>query len=384
MIYLKKAFFNKIFLIKFLFCSFWVQLAGPQTTELDFLVDAMTEYYNQKENQELHKIREPYLGQIVAANHLVDSKWYRAEIVAIQPNEITSNELVLDVYFLDYGDQQFVGRKDILELRADFLSLRFQAIECFLAHIQPPQTGSKFEEWDKKSIEKFEDMVQVANWKKLISKVVTYKERKSFALQRRNQRESSPVPGVELYEENSEKSIALELVKGGFAELSDRFGDIAKSSVLIVKEDETKEVPEVKDVINEEISNLKEDGEPQVPEDPVNYETPQKAPSPPPKEEEPPTQPPTLESPQSDLIEVPKEPFIDTTPLPVEQISNGPNNNNFEPSELSNGNSKIVPSSSDAFGTTVKPKKKKKQAVADFLAMEQQQSHQDWNQMMED
>lgn len=54
---------------------FWVQLVGPQSTELDFLVDAMTEYYNIKENQELHQIREPYLGQIVAAMFFNDNKW---------------------------------------------------------------------------------------------------------------------------------------------------------------------------------------------------------------------------------------------------------------------------------------------------------------------
>lgn len=54
---------------------FWVQLVGPQSTELDFLVDAMTEYYNTKENQALHQIREPYLGQIVAAMFFSDNKW---------------------------------------------------------------------------------------------------------------------------------------------------------------------------------------------------------------------------------------------------------------------------------------------------------------------
>lgn len=54
---------------------FWVQLVGPQSSELDFLVDAMTEYYNIKENKELHQIREPYLGQIVAAMLYNDNKW---------------------------------------------------------------------------------------------------------------------------------------------------------------------------------------------------------------------------------------------------------------------------------------------------------------------
>lgn len=323
----------------------------------------MTEYYNIKENQELHQIREPYLGQIVAANFLTDNKWYRAEIIAIQPND--SDEMVLDVYFLDYGDQQFVSKKDILELRADFLSLRFQAVECFLAHIQPTQTGSKFEEWDQKAIGAFEDMVKVAQWKKLISKVVTYKERKSFALQRQKHRESSPVPGVELYEENSDKSIALELVKAGHAELSDRFGDIAKSLVLTVIEDEPKEEEIVAPA--EEIVDPVEEIAVEIPE-PVEE-----------KNEEVPQEPQIIE--QKITQEEPKE-----------EEPSLPNSSNLDqPSSNSITNGK----SADVFGagdSKVKPKKKKKQITADFLNMEQQQqsapSHkkksQDWNQMMEE
>jgi Tudor domain len=172
-------------------------------------------------------------------------KRYRAEIVAIQVNETMPQELLFDVYFLDYGDSQFIGKKDILELRADFLSLRFQAIECFLAHIQPLNgASSNMDEWDEKSVEKFESMVQAAHWKKLISKVVAYKERKSFAFQRQsNKRESSPIPGVELYDpdDSTDKNIALELVKQGLAEMSNKeFGDLTKSAILKIVDDEVK------------------------------------------------------------------------------------------------------------------------------------------------
>lgn len=363
-------FFSMIYLT-FIFCySFWVQLCGPQSTELDFLVDAMTEYYNIKDNQELHQIREPYLGQIVAANFLTDNKWYRAEIVAIQPNDIVKDEIVLDVYFLDYGDQQFVNKSDILELRADFLSLRFQAVECFLAHVQPNQTSSKFEEWDQKSIDAFENMVQVAQWKKLISKVVTYKERKSFALQRKH-RESSPVPGVELYEENSDKSIALELVKQGYAELSNRFGDLTKSSVLTVVEDEIpviekqEELPPADEIKPEE---------PEIVKEPPKIE----------KEEELPTK---LEQPTPKIpeeISAPPE-KVESEPKAEEPLSTNNNNNNLEPvPSLSNGNSDVFGMGN---GSNIKPKKKKKQATADFLSMEQQQNAPqklDWNEMMQE
>ncbi|CAG9798125.1 unnamed protein product [Chironomus riparius] len=391
---------------------FWVQICGPQNTELDLLVDAMTEYYNQKENQELHNIREPYLGQIVAAMLLTDNKWYRAEIVAILPN---SNDLVLDVYFLDYGDQQFVGRKDILELSAIFLSLRFQAIECFLAHVQPTNTGSKFEEWDNQAIGKFEELVQTGQWKKMISKVVTYKDRKSFALQRpSNKRESSPVPGVELYEENSDRNIALDLVENGYAEMSDRFGDLAKSSVLKIADDVKEISPEPMDIADksqdttpdsiEIISDLNDVvSEPEElflePQDmplesdekfeeisPMRRETPKDSNiSEPPQAlvpEQSNTIPETIssESNQTKAIE-------SRTPEPLADH----NKNNINPQSFSNGgqSQKVKPESNPFEGNSQMPKKKKKLTTADFLKNEQENAAKkyktdDWNSMMDD
>lgn len=398
---------------------FWVQICGQQNSELDFLVNAMTEYYNQKENQELHAIREPYLGQIVAAMFLSDNKWYRAEIVAIQPN---SDNLVLEVYFLDYGDQQFVGRKEILELRADFLSLRFQAVECFLAHVQPTNTGSKFEEWDRKAIDKFETLVQVGQWKKMISKVVTYKDRKSFALQRpSNKRESSPVPGVELYEENSDRNIALELVENGYAEMSDRFGDLAKSSVLKVADD-VKEIspepmdvtekspditPESIEIISDPIDVLSEPEELFLePEDmlleseekfeeisPNPEETPNNNISEPPQAlvpEESKTIPEKIssESNQTTVIEskLPEPTVEETKPLADH------NKNIFDPQSFTNGQLKKVDPSNQFGGSNssqMQPqKKKKKNTSADFLSNEQNASKKykadDWNSLMDD
>ncbi|CAO1372553.1 unnamed protein product [Diamesa hyperborea] len=212
---------------------FWVQLIGHNSTELDLLVDAMTAYYDDNDNRVLHKIREPYLGQIVAAN-FGDGRWYRAEIISCQTNEFSlqSNpEIVLDLFYCDYGDSKFSSVHEIFELRADFLSLRFQAIEVYLAHVQPK---NELMDWEERAIEEFEHMVLS---KKLISKVVAYKERKSFDFDRKPHRETSPMPGVELYCKNddlTDKNIAIELVKGGYAEMcSKQFGDlISKSSIL--------------------------------------------------------------------------------------------------------------------------------------------------------
>ena len=35
---------------------FWVQFVGPQVTQLDSLVEEMTEYYGKKENRESHAV----------------------------------------------------------------------------------------------------------------------------------------------------------------------------------------------------------------------------------------------------------------------------------------------------------------------------------------
>ncbi|XP_058819688.1 tudor and KH domain-containing protein homolog [Topomyia yanbarensis] len=215
---------------------FYLQLIGPQSTELDILVEAMTEYYNQQESRELHQIRKPYLGQIVAAEYNADSKWYRAEIVAILPNEFKPGEIVLDLYFVDYGDNQYIQPSEVYELRPDFLALRFQAIECFLAQVEPNNTVTSTtgeDQWEPTAISRFEELTHVAQWKKLLSRISTYKNKGHRGA--REGREGSPIPGVELYDttpDGADINIALELVNEGHAKTTMNFGDLNRSHVL--------------------------------------------------------------------------------------------------------------------------------------------------------
>lgn len=196
--------------------KFWLQLVGPQSRQLDQLVENMTEYYSNENNQDFHKIADPYLGQIVAALFKYDGKWYRAEIVGILPNEFNPRDVVLDLYFVDYGDSEYVAPHEVFELRTDFLELRFQAIECFLAHVKPA-IPNESDLWDQQSIAKFEELTHVASWKKLISRVVTYKKRPKGGNHVR--REGSPIPGVQLYDtsEGFDVNIAHALISQGYA-----------------------------------------------------------------------------------------------------------------------------------------------------------------------
>lgn len=103
---------------------FWLQLVGAQSQHLDAVVREMSEYYGAEENRTLHRIADPYLGQIVAALFKYDGKWYRAEIVGILPNEYNPRNVVLDLYFVDFGDSEYVAPHEVYELRTDFLTLR--------------------------------------------------------------------------------------------------------------------------------------------------------------------------------------------------------------------------------------------------------------------
>lgn len=66
---------------------------------------------------------------MVAAKFYIDNQWYRAEVIDDHDTHT--------VYFVDYGDECLVEKEHICELRTDFLSLRFQAIECSLAGVKP-------------------------------------------------------------------------------------------------------------------------------------------------------------------------------------------------------------------------------------------------------
>ncbi|XP_023936241.2 tudor and KH domain-containing protein homolog isoform X2 [Bicyclus anynana] len=226
---------------------FWVQFVGPQVAQLDELVAHMTEYYGNKENRANHSIRKLSIGQVVAAVFRHDGRWYRARVDDIRPNEFDATQQVADLYYLDYGDSEYVATHELCELRADLLRLRFQAMECFLAGAVPVGSSSakdaegKPARWSSPAIERFEELVHVARWKPLISRTCAY--RKSSAMTNERERE---IPGIKLYDVTDDGTIevAEALIAEGFAEAESSprstppltpntpFGDLSVSRVL--------------------------------------------------------------------------------------------------------------------------------------------------------
>jgi len=58
--------------------------------------------------------------------------WYRCQVVAY--DEETG---ACDIKYLDYGGYHSIAATELKQIRTDFLSLPFQAIECYLANINP-------------------------------------------------------------------------------------------------------------------------------------------------------------------------------------------------------------------------------------------------------
>lgn len=58
--------------------------------------------------------------------------WYRAQIVSVDTETETC-----EVRFLDYGGYLSLSTPCLRAVRADFLTLPFQAVECYLANVAP-------------------------------------------------------------------------------------------------------------------------------------------------------------------------------------------------------------------------------------------------------
>lgn len=69
-------------------------------------------------------------GMIVAIP--IINGWYRGMIVNVQPE---TGEC--DVKFVDYGGYSRVPISSLRQIRVDFMTLPFQAAECFLGDIKP-------------------------------------------------------------------------------------------------------------------------------------------------------------------------------------------------------------------------------------------------------
>ncbi|XP_063436634.1 tudor domain-containing 6-like [Mytilus trossulus] len=100
----------------------------------DQLISEMQEEYSKgSHNEDTTVDKAP--GEIIAAKFTSDGKWYRARVLIVEENR-------LRVFFVDFGNREWLRYNCVRSILPDFLHLPFQAVECFLMHIEP--LGAKY------------------------------------------------------------------------------------------------------------------------------------------------------------------------------------------------------------------------------------------------
>lgn len=111
---------------------FWKESSLLRQEEtLKELMEEMQVVYRRatfKENRLLHKS----MGELVAARSKQDNRWYRARLVGV-----SSEKDVFEVYFVDFGDTEWVAPVCLMTLEERFLHLPFQAFQACLVDVEP-------------------------------------------------------------------------------------------------------------------------------------------------------------------------------------------------------------------------------------------------------
>lgn len=120
----------------------FVQQPGhPTFSALERLDNCMYNTYTQLTTPELSR---PILQNSICVVNSSEG-WYRCQVVGYHEEED-----VCDIKYIDYGGYDNVPADSLRQIRTDFLSLPFQAIECYLANVVPTEedtvTASVLEE----------------------------------------------------------------------------------------------------------------------------------------------------------------------------------------------------------------------------------------------
>lgn len=175
---------------------FWIQILGVRSLQLDKLIEEMNRFYSSG-NQTDQMVEAVVVGDIVAAPYRDHGTWNRARVLGALPSGL------VDLYYVDFGDNGELPQDSLRRMRSDFLSLPFQAIECNLAGVKP-----KGDSWSEAALDDFDRLTHCALWRPLQAKLCSY-----------SHSEISSWPSVKLYDCTEGKTVDIgeELVRLGHA-----------------------------------------------------------------------------------------------------------------------------------------------------------------------
>ncbi|XP_062299078.1 tudor and KH domain-containing protein isoform X1 [Scomber scombrus] len=165
---------------------FWIQILGVRSLQLDKLIEEMNRFYNSGSPTD-QRVETIVVGDIVAAPYREHDSWNRARVLGVLASGL------VDLYYVDFGDNGELPKESLRRMRSDFLSLPFQAIECNLAGVRP-----KGEVWTEAALDEFEQLTHCACWRPLQAKLCSY-----------SHSDISSWPSVKLYDNSEGKTVDI-------------------------------------------------------------------------------------------------------------------------------------------------------------------------------
>jgi len=181
--------------------EFWVQKVGPKSRDLDKMTQTMTDFYSELPNRKLLalNLERVKVGDIVAARFSQEESYYRAKVVSIKEDSYDASQSKVELFYVDYGDIEEKEITEVYELKTEYLKLKYQAIQCSIAHIKP-EPGPQ---WSTEAVDLFCELTHCAVWKFIYARILEYDV------------DNNPV--VELLDNQGDVNIGAEMVERGLA-----------------------------------------------------------------------------------------------------------------------------------------------------------------------
>lgn len=125
---------------------FLQQPLHPSYPALSSLQFRMNKWYTNAHAPELPDVIDCAICAVCVQNN-----WYRVQIVSHNSQAKTCL-----VKYLDFGGYMTVNSSELRQIHADFMSVPFQAIECVMSNIRPPNNG----EWPKEAADTIQSFTQ--------------------------------------------------------------------------------------------------------------------------------------------------------------------------------------------------------------------------------
>lgn len=168
--------------------NFFVQLCNSDSSKLDDVMQDIVSYVAH-ENSGVFKTKSLKVGDICLAKYS-DEVWYRGKVLGVDRNNFK-------VFFVDYGNSDFVPSGNVILAPKKFLTLLPQAHECELAGVKP--VGGH---WGPKLFSKFKELVL----------------EQTFVAQA-DSLKTNNVLVINLYKDKTMRALAIEsLIVGGYLE----------------------------------------------------------------------------------------------------------------------------------------------------------------------